>query len=361
MASTQPVATSTVNVNCKFNASHDNALATQSVDYTNKYFTVFPAHNIGFKGSEIELGYLLFRRINNNGTSKGYGDYKKNFVDLHSQNDQRTFVNGYLNPYPLAKTRENSELRGKLLKEAIIKQMRSEISVIGVASANDKNNIVARTGGGIHSVFNNGPDNIYLNDIVVWDIQDFQVDEGSQIIRSLPGARLIYKPASSFVPYSGKKMYGLLAGVLGPNIDPTSFEAAINQSLTLEDKLLNYVSVINDLNEKCELDRGYDGTVGFIKQLHHKKELLMSKFDNKDAPTSAEASKLLPLTTYTDEHIKSVSVYFKPNATPAEQESGKMYEETMNLQYEMFNDILKRRVGRCKRAMAAGTYGGIVM
>jgi hypothetical protein len=229
-------------------------------------------------------------------------------------------VRCFLNPFTLKAFSAGNNIVGDNLKHHIMKEMRDSINVVGLLATDSQTDIVAMVGGGPFNV-RNGPDPLYFGDIVVWDVPAVEVN--GDRVTSDPGARVISRSASAYVPFSCRKFYTLLG------LETQANRAPANIAINLE---------------KYQHVSGFDGTGAFLSSWYHE--------------YSCATGDKLRLFEETVEVMvaQCVAAHLEPTGYALD-----LQDKMANLQYNTYNDIIRRKRGICVKPAAAGELAAIVM
>jgi len=358
---TVPSASLSVTVNCETLKPEELAQLLTSSASTAERLLVFlpPSDADSVREHEYQANYWLYT-----GSSKtvmdDFGPYNDAMSSDHNgASDVK--VRQFLNPFSVTK----SELRDNALKQHIRKEILSNISVVGLSDTQNEGNgkgLVAKVGGGLFALKNNGPDHIKYGDIVVYDVPDIEVVGAN--VTTEPCSRLISRSLGAYIPYSAKKFVeSCIPDVTKRNEEFVNIKYGHGNAGATFDALLRS-QAFNDLTDndaKFAMIRdkiiAHDFTTvkdSEIRALFDSPDMEKYKYQNSFDGTDVALHYFAvgvdnPSCRFTFYNLlrQAARVYNNPVAC-------KFHEEVVNLQYTIFVNHLTRKKGICMKPGGPG-------
>lgn len=358
---TVPSASLSVTVNCETMKPDELANLLTSSASTATRTPVFnpPSDADSVREAEFQANYWLYTG-SASAVADDFGPYNDAMSSDHMAKKD-VVVRQFLNPFSVTKT----NLTDHALKHYIRREILNNICVVGLSDTQNEGNgkgLVAKVGGGLFALNNNGPDYFKYGDVVVYDVPDIEVSGHN--VTTEPCSRLISRSLGSYIPYSARKFVEACIPDVGDRKEEfvtttyglggaaATFDAIVSSQL-FQDAV--------DINEKIRLIRnlavnyGYDypnenSIRALFDSTEMKKYMFQNSFDGTDVALYYFLSNIGDANccnTFYQLLKQAARVYGNPDAC-------KFHEEVVNLQHDILLDHLTRKKGICMKPGGPG-------
>lgn len=347
---TVPSASLSVTVNCETMKPDELANLLTSSASTAARTPVFlpPSDADSVREAEFQPNYWLYTG-SSAAVADDFGPYNDAMSSDHMAKKD-VVVRQFLNPFSVTK---DETLSDHALKHHIRREILDNICVVGLSDTQNEGNgkgLVAKVGGGLFALNNNGPDYFKYGDVVVYDIPDFEVS--GKNVTTEPCSRLISRSLGSYIPYSARKFVeACIPGVGDRNEEyvnnkygPGNLSAHLPTLIaSREYGAARTDAEKNDLIHKLVESPDDDAIRDLFNSSEMEKYKFQNSFDGTDVALYYFSSNIRNPScrnTFYQLLKQAARVYGNPGAC-------KFHEDVVNLQHDILLDHWTRKKGIC--------------